>query len=406
MMALVSQQLPRHAYRRYVTSIPLARNDVAVVASASGSIHYGNRSRQSGSGQNANDGGLVSKSGANHHKDGSALKADSFTVMTFNVLARDFTLYNYVYHGNNKGTMTWGDKLPETEEQTNERYGLGGGLIVEEAKDIVLLQEASEQFCQDDRIRRDYHVHLCLKDEGIGIGLLVRRGTNVEELGEVACLGVTEDVGGLAAILTVRVGKMRVFAISTHWSEITKFLDGRLKEGGKNIKMQKKPSRYARLIYDHLMDQHYDEGTEAVVLGGDFNIGDQRYLEMLTHGESGGEPYAKDLFEKIKLQVAAPLSAPCSEPYSECEFTVLDGHQRHRSAYGQEAKWMNGTGEDWDADKVKRQFDYMYITTETLNRLSAKVIGVPQNPWGGDHFKVVAASDHVPVVMEVELDST
>ena len=184
------------------------------------------------------------------------------SVMSWNVLARQYTRHNKQYHRAGPGV--------EDPLQTCRRYKIAGDEIINRNCDVVLLQECEAAFFRADwnlaarELLSKYTVFRCPHSEASpGTAVLVKRdGRAVAEASRPQCIGGIDEVGGpgkVATIVPMRAGSRSFVAISTHFT-FSGNAEGRL--------------HHANLIGEAVRGR-------SVVLGGDFNCVPGAQLEAL-----------------------------------------------------------------------------------------------------------------------------
>ena len=192
----------------------------------------------------------------------ASLQKTELSVMSWNVLARQYTRHNRQYHRAGPGV--------EDPLQTCRRYKIAGDEIVNRSCDVVLLQECEAAFFSADwnlaarELLSKYTVFRCPHSEASpGTAVLVKRdGRAVAEASRPQCIGGISEVGGpgkVATIVPMRVASRSFVAISTHFT-FSGNAEGRL--------------HHANLIGEAVRGR-------SVVLGGDFNCVPGAQLEAL-----------------------------------------------------------------------------------------------------------------------------
>mmetsp|Transcript_39559 Transcript_39559/g.93144 ORF Transcript_39559/g.93144 Transcript_39559/m.93144 type:complete len:312 (-) Transcript_39559:24-959(-) len=262
------------------------------------------------------------------------------TVMSWNVLARQYTKYNGQHH---RATSRLEEK-----SQTHMRYTLAGEAILANNNEVVLLQECEEAFFESEwnaaaeRLLQKYDIYACREGSGPGVAILIKKGGLAKPLAaEAHRLGGTDSTGGpskLAAVLPIRFGDKDIQVVTVHFT-----WDG----------ASKKRIDHANLIGSSL-------GDSSIIMAGDFNCEPGKSLQELEEKTFLGK------LQRAKLQNDAP--------------TGLTG--------------------DFSGEVA---IDHVY-TTSDLNVTWAIAQGAPQSPWGGSKSrpaKVSRASDHVPILVKV-----
>lgn len=280
----------------------------------------------------------------------SAVLADAsprLTMMTWNVLARPYTKHNWQHHRANT-------KVEEM-HQTLSRYTYAGEEIMNQGLDLVFLQECEAEFTQPEwnlvasRLLSEYEFFRCPQEphEGPGTAVLVRRGGRARpqvEPGRHLCVGGTTDTGGLskrATIVPVTAGSHSLLAVSGHFA-----WDGETE----------KRLRHVEMVGEVV-------GDRSVILAGDFNCQPGPALDMLE--KSSG------LLSKLR-RVHLPEGT------------------------------MTGLSGDFQNEVC---IDHVYLSPD-LCSVWAAALAKPASPWDGKCMRpanVNGASDHVPVVVELNL---
>jgi hypothetical protein len=154
-------------------------------------------------------------------------EAPEFTVLAWNVLAREFTMFNRQLPGCVQGHHNPDDKL-ETREQTAARYSLASDSLIARAPDAVLLQELSADFFLTDVNPRAqallamFEVAHATNTAGPGTAVLLRRAGPLKSTGVVFSAGASEYLTGgtsksaSAVLVTVGGSGKRCWMISLH----------------------------------------------------------------------------------------------------------------------------------------------------------------------------------------------
>ena len=127
--------------------------------------------------------------------------SQSISMLTWNVLARDYTKYNKELPGCVQGHHNPEGRL-ETVEQTRARHKLAVTAIIERAPDAVLLQELSADFFDTEfnpfaAILQDHFVLVkATNDAGPGTGVLLRKSGPLRPAGLTLSVGGSEETGG------------------------------------------------------------------------------------------------------------------------------------------------------------------------------------------------------------------
>jgi len=142
-----------------------------------------------------------------------------FTVLTWNVLAAEFTMFNKELPGCVQGHRNPDGKL-ETSSQTSARYALAAAVLLARGPDAVLLQELSVDFFDPDinpkapaLLERYMMAHATnspsVGDDGPGTAVLLRKGGPLTATGVAFSVGANSECGGTsksASGVLVRVG--------------------------------------------------------------------------------------------------------------------------------------------------------------------------------------------------------
>lgn len=148
-----------------------------------------------------------------------------FSVLSWNVLAREYTMYNHEPPGCVKGHRNPNNKL-ETHTQTAARYSLATQAILSQAPDAVLLQEFSRGFTDSivnpmaPDLLSNFHVAHQTNDAGPGTAVLLKNGGALKATGIVTSVGATEKTGGTSksasAVLVELEGGTSCWLVSLH----------------------------------------------------------------------------------------------------------------------------------------------------------------------------------------------
>lgn len=262
------------------------------------------------------------------------------SLMTWNILARPYTKYNDKFHCAH-------DKVEEP-AQTRSRYTLAGNLIVNRSADLVLLQECEAEFFEPkwntaaEKIMQEYYLFACRHQQDPGTAVLVKKGGRAtSQVERPICIGGTDETGGpskIATIVPVRIASRDVSVVSSHFT-----FDG----------APEKRLHHMRILGEGL-------GKQSIVLGGDFNCQPGPLLDALASSTFLGD---------LQRAVLHPD-----------EMTGLSG----------------------DFTKAVC-IDHVYVPP-SATVIKAACLAKPFSPWDGKDVQpaqVVAASDHVPVVVEL-----
>lgn len=270
-----------------------------------------------------------------------------FSVMTWNVLARPFTKYNQKFHRARQNI--------EEEVQTRTRYTMAGEHIANQSSDLVFLQECEGSFFDShwnlaaDKLLLEYSMFRCTQGDDPGTAVLVKKaGRATSAASSPICIGGSEETGGsskFATLVPVKAGTKELLAVSVHFT-----WDGQAP----------KRQRHAELIGRELEHNKHVRG-HSIILGGDFNC----------------EP---------------------GERLSELESASFLGGLRRAELPDGRATGLSG---DFSQTVC---IDHFY-TSRDLGEPAAQVSAWPASPWGGKvtrPAKVSAASDHLPVTIELD----
>jgi len=275
---------------------------------------------------------------------GGDAAASRVTMLSWNVLARNYTTYNAHFHCA-AGPV-------EEPTQTRDRYTIAGEEIVRRFADFVFLQECEPGFFSPEwnlaatKLLEAYDVYPCLQDSSRRpfTSILVKRGGAVEVLEQTPLLvGGTVATGGMsktATVVRVQVGGRRFAVASVHFAW----------DGNARARL-----RHAELLGDAL-------GEESAIIAGDFNCQPGRLLEALE---------GATFFRRLR-RIALPPGS------------------------------MTGLTGDFSKEVY---IDHVYISPE-LGDAKALALGKPASPWGdkaSGPANVTGASDHVPISVELDL---
>jgi len=261
-------------------------------------------------------------------------------------LARPFTKYNSKFHR--------AETKIEDEDQTRTRYSLAGEHISSHSSDLVFLQECETAFFDPKwnlaapKLLEEYATFRCFDDSYPGTALLVKKkGIAGTSASKPVCIGGTQEVGGgskVATIVPVKAGEKELVAVSVHF-----MWDG----------AAEKRQLHAQKIGDWLNEQ---APNQSIVLGGDFNAQPGKYLEDLE---------AKSFLGKLRRA------------------ELPEGR-------------MTGLSGDFSTEVC---IDHLYASVD-FGSPAARALAWPKPPWSGKFTKpakVAAASDHIPIVMDLSL---
>ena len=284
----------------------------------------------------------------------------SFTVLSWNVLAAEFTMYNREPPGCIQGHRNREHKL-EAPTQTAARYSIATDALLEQAPDAVLLQELSVQFLDSqinpraEALLAEFEVAHVTNSAGPGTAVLLRKDGALTNTGLVFTVGAVEETGGnsksASAVLVSLDDGRRCWIVSVHLT----------------------PHKFnPKAVFTHLEllaeamranNTSADQPPAKIVVGGDLNA---------------------DLQEVAVLQ-------------RECAFL---GELLHVDA-------MGNTG--LSADFSKPEYIDHFFTSAGLRVVDG--VGLekkPASPYGvsasGGAAPVVGASDHVWQHISVELE--
>eukprot|EP00928_Gymnodinium_smaydae_P078560 TRINITY_DN6266_c0_g1_i1.p1 TRINITY_DN6266_c0_g1~~TRINITY_DN6266_c0_g1_i1.p1 ORF type:complete len:351 (+),score=24.00 TRINITY_DN6266_c0_g1_i1:59-1111(+) len=281
--------------------------------------------------------------------------ASNLQVMSWNILARPYTKYNFQHH-RASGSDT---NSVENKDQTVSRYTIAGEAILKQSCDIVLLQECEYEFTDEEwnnaapRLLENYSFFRCPKDAegGPGTAVLVRQDGQAVQLvdpGDHTCIGGSDETGGgskVATVVPVQVLSWEILAISGHFA-----FDG----------LALKRLQHVEMISEYV-------GDKSIVLGGDFNSQPGTFLEEMEEQSS--------MFGGLKRAVLPEGS-------------------------------MTGLSGDFSRQVC---IDHIY-TSKDISHVRAFPMGIPASPWAGlegpqtHPANVTGASDHVPIYLELKLD--
>ena len=188
---------------------------------------------------------------------------NELSLMTFNVLAREYTSHNQDAHCN--------CAILEDPSQTKRRYKLASKQILDSDNDLVFLQECSPQFFETDmnefadQLLEAYELFICQRQNAPGTAILVNKHGRASPLREThLCVGGGHEFGGIskiATLVTIRVGDREFTAVSTHFAYDA--------------------NKAKRLHHAQMMGASLGEDGR-VILGGDFNCQPGSLLDELV----------------------------------------------------------------------------------------------------------------------------
>ena len=160
-----------------------------------------------------------------YHRYVNRAEPQAFTVLSWNVLAREFTKFNKEPPGCVQGHHNPDDAL-ETLDQTKARYTLASDAILAQAPDAVLLQELSADFFNQafnpraEALLSRFEIAHQTNAEGPGTAVLLRRGGSLMSTGVVFSAGASEELTGgtskSASAVLVEIGGTRCWIVSIH----------------------------------------------------------------------------------------------------------------------------------------------------------------------------------------------
>jgi len=196
----------------------------------------------------------------------------SFTVLSWNILAREFTMFNRKPPGCVQGHLNPDNEL-ETESQTAARYSLAAEALIARKADAVLLQECSKSFFDAlvnplaSSLLEHYAIAHATNEKGPGTVVLLLKAGSLTSTGEVFTSGGSEITGGTSKSasgvkVTPRGGdvEQNLWLVSLH---LTPY----------KFKPQE-VCKHLELLGDAIrsdMDVHTLGAPPRVVLGGDLN---------------------------------------------------------------------------------------------------------------------------------------
>lgn len=248
----------------------------------------------------------------------------------------------------------------EFPEQTRQRYSIAGRELIEASADVVLLQECEGDFfspimnSEADEIERHYHVLAC-RDGDPGTAVLVKRDGRAKLLDEhqkPQIIGVSENGCG-----------------SPYRSTAVELIVGTLPVTVASVHVQFWPVAREQAIHQLKLLEDALDGRQCFIIGGDFNAG-----------------------------IIAP-----NEHLPELEANTFCGSlNRAKLAPG----IMTGLVGDFSAQVV---IDHIYLSQglgiASSRALAEPLSGGPYSTEGSGPADIVCASDHVPVLMHVNVDS-
>jgi len=288
------------------------------------------------------------------------------TVLSWNVLARPYTKYNRKFHR--------ADSHIEEKSQTWQRYTLAGQEILSKNCDVVLLQEFEDLFVDAEwnsaanQLLGQYDLFRCNKQESPATAVMVRRGGRVTVTGPHICVGGGREFGGaskVATVVPIMANNRSILAMSGHfvWDGEPEKRLHHLETLGQTIQEKYTPSAAAS-AEGGSSSSTTSAGPPSIILGGDFNCDIGKNLEKLEESS-----------------------------------TFLQSLQR--SPLGENAK----TGLSGDFSETVC-IDHFYCSSDLLPSIRTVALARPASPWAGKMTrpaKVSGASDHVAILMELDL---
>lgn len=272
------------------------------------------------------------------------------SVISWNLLATPFTMYEALSHRNPAGKIAKPGGL-ETDEQSYSRYSRAGAALLEKNSHVVMLQECEPAFFTSSRnqhaeaLLKKYQLFQCFAWQTDGsiepaTAILLRRDA-VKALEAVPrCVGGNNSTGGNSKVVTVVDTKIQD-------AEYT-FASGHFTWDGDAAKRE----HHVKLLEPLLAQK------KNFVLGGDFNADFTSLAEM-----------QKNTWLKDTNRV--PLD-PCS-----------------------------GTFKNMPKGGVNETLDH-FFASKALSIVKAFAWHAPICPYGeGSPAEVVSASDHVAIEMEI-----
>ena len=139
----------------------------------------------------------------------------SFTVLSWNLLAAEFTKFNHKPPGCVQGHHN-PHEVTETSQQTAARYSLASDALIKRQPDAVLLQECSSEFFdisvnpRASALLTHFEVVHQTNSAGPGTAVLLRAGGPLVPTGTVVTVGANETTGGTSkstSAVLVTVGR-------------------------------------------------------------------------------------------------------------------------------------------------------------------------------------------------------
>ena len=153
-------------------------------------------------------------------------RRQSFTVLSWNVLAREFTMYNREPPGCVQGHQNAAADGLESDEQTAVRYRFASEALLRQAPDAILLQELSTDFFDSrtnplaDALLQQFQVAHQTNSAGPGTAVLVRKAGPLTVTGVVRSVGASEELTGgtskSASAVLVDVNGAACWLVSVH----------------------------------------------------------------------------------------------------------------------------------------------------------------------------------------------
>ena len=161
--------------------------------------------------------------------DGHRQTSQQFTVLSWNVLAAEFTNFNHKPPGCVQGHLNPDSKL-ESKAQTAARYTLTSDALLARAPDAVLLQECSKHFFsaavnpRAPALLEQFAVAHASNEEGPGTAVLLLKNGRLASTGATFTAGGSEALTGgtsksaSAVLVTLKGGdaRQRVWLCSVH----------------------------------------------------------------------------------------------------------------------------------------------------------------------------------------------
>jgi hypothetical protein len=186
----------------------------------------------------------------------SNTNANEIKVLSYNILAREFTHYQYKYHKNGKNKC-------ESKLQTNQRHKLCVNEIMKEYPDIALLQEVSPSFLNlntfNEILYKNYNFYNTSGGPTLspGTALLIKKKDIFNSIPHVIdrVHGSDKTGGGskcsTVVILTINNNKIAFVSIHATW-------DGNIDKRFHHISQ----------LEELLINKHE---VKSIIIGGDFN---------------------------------------------------------------------------------------------------------------------------------------